>query len=386
MEYKLSKEEWISSCGDLSERDKGLLSRAYDTLYKNRLYSPNAPWGDVECISPWTGPGSAEGIWNWDSAFHAYTVSRFDTRLAEGCLWAFMQYQMESGQFPDMILADGYVEDNYTKPPVMAWAIETVYNRNKDIDFLKKYYPMLVKNEAWWVKERCYDGLFYYTANNHPEENDYLHPKFESGLDNSPRWDKNIVNMWAIDLNGYMVMTYHSLSFMAKELGEDSSEWDKKAKKLSMLINEKLFDSDSGKYSDRNYLTGNFSDVLTPCSYVPLFAGIATKETAEKMLALANDKDKLYPFMPSVSYDDPTYSEGYWRGPVWLNIAYFAAKGLKNYGFNETADAIKEAILNMVDKNKDGIHENYNSKTQLGIHYPSFSWSAAFVIEFILNF
>ena len=45
--------------------------------------------------------------------------------------------------------------------------------------------------------------------------------------------------------------------------------------------------------------------------------------------------------MPTVSFDNPEYSTDYWRGPTWLNVAYFAAKGLKNYGF-EVADKIKE--------------------------------------------
>ena len=100
-----------------------------------------------------------------------------------------------------------------------------------------------------------------------------------------------------------------------------------------------------------------------------------------RMIAENYFKDK----MPTVSYDNPGYSNDYWRGPTWLNVAYFAAKGLKNYGF-EVADRIKENILNMCFDEKGGIFENYDSITGKGLCCDHFSWSSVFIIEFILNF
>ena len=32
------------------------------------------------------------GIWNWDSAFHAMTVSRYDEALAKSCVTSFLQF------------------------------------------------------------------------------------------------------------------------------------------------------------------------------------------------------------------------------------------------------------------------------------------------------
>lgn len=69
-----------------------------------------------------------------------------------------------------------------------------------------------------------------------------------------------------------------------------------------------------------------------------------------------------------------------------MNVAYFAAKGLKDYNFDNTADKIRDTILEWVEKARDKIHENYNSKTGEGLCAEYFSWSAVFVIEFILNF
>ena len=89
--------------------------------------------------------------------------------------------------------------------------------------------------------------------------------------------------------------------------------------------------------------------------------------------------------MPTVSFDNPSYSNDYWRGPTWLNVAYFAAVGLKNYNF-DVADKIKENILDMCYKEKNGIFENYDSITGKGLYCGHFSWSCVFIIEFILNF
>ncbi len=88
--------------------------------------------------------------------------------------------------------------------------------------------------------------------------------------------------------------------------------------------------------------------------------------------------------MPTVSFENPAYSNDYWREPTWLNVAYFAAKGLKNYGF-AVADTIRENILNMCYEEKDGIFENYNSRTGKGLCCDHFSWSCTFILEFIKN-
>ena len=97
-------------------------------------------------------------------------------------------------------------------------------------------------------------------------------------------------------------------------------------------------------------------------------------------------KDHFLPGMPTVAYDDPTYCNNYWRGPCWLNVAYFAAKGLKDYGFIETAETVKETILDWVYNDGDYVHENYNAKTGEGLYAAYFSWSCVFVRQFIINF
>ena len=120
---------------------------------------------------------------------------------------------------------------------------------------------------------------------------------------------------------------------------------------------------------------------------MPLFVKLASRERAEMMDKIA--KEHFLPGMPTVAYTndayDDKYDHAYWRGPCWLNVAYFAAKGLMNYGFCDTAVAIRDTILGWVESDGDSVHENYNATTGKGLCSDHFSWSCVFAREFAVN-
>ncbi len=379
----ISKAAWLSQCEVKNERDQILLSRSYDTLMGNLYDREGYPWSPYRCISP--GKGYFKGIWNWDSAFHAIGVSRWDMELAKESILGFLKFQTKDGLIPDVVWEHGFVESRHSKPPVFAWACCILNQKEQDVEFLNKVYPMLVLNEKFLCKNRKYQDLFYYDASNR-EEADYLRfVQNESGWDNSVRWDRGITKLWEIDLNCFMVLFYDSLSEIAGKLSlaEESEAWRNKRDTLSKKINELMWDSKNHYYADVNRFTGEISDVLTPASFMPLYLGIASKEQADAMRVIA--ETNFDSKMPTVSFDDGGYSmDGYWRGPTWLNVAYFAAKGLKQYGF-EVADRIWEWILEACAAEKEHIFENYDSITCKGMGCDHFSWSAVFIMEFILN-
>lgn len=379
-------EKWLDEYKDnCSESELKLLRRAADTL-ENNVWYDESPWYPFRCVTPFRSDKSTRGIWNWDTAFHAITVSRWDTELAKECLDGFMDFQLPSGMFPDVIRANGFKELRFGKPPVLATACETVYKRCNDKLFLKRAYTRLVNYEKFMCEKRKFLELFYYDASLESEKDYDLFVRYESGWDNSVRWDDPCVGYWPIDLNCFMIMTYRSLGFMANELHdfERVNEWNNKAKELEGLVNERLWNEKNKAYTDTNRYNGKKSEVLTPASFMPLYIGIAPKEYAECMKDHAENKDEFYPGMPTVTYNNPEYSRDYWRGPVWLNVAYFAAKGLKDYGF-DVAEDIKRKILHMVEKNTDAIYENYDAITEQGLNAKNFAWSACFTVEFILN-
>ena len=367
----------------LSPRDLGLLNRAVDTLMGN-VWDGDAPWYPFRCITPFREEKRC-GIWNWDSAFHAITVARWDPALAQECLEGFMNFQLPNGMFPDVIWQNGNREKRFGKPPVLATACEQVYQKSGDKLFLKRAYTRLLHYEKFMITHRKFMGLFHYDAENLPEEHYDLFVRYESGWDNSVRWDDPCVNYWPIDLNCFMVLTYRSLQFMVQELHDFHAvqEFSEKEAALTRFINERLWHESLKSYVDVNRFNQKKSNVLTPAAFMPLYIQIAPKGFANEMNVHAQNNREFYPGMPSVAYSDPAYSKEYWRGPTWLNVAYFAAKGLKNYGFS-VAEDIKEKILSMADQNKDAIYENYDSVTGKGLHAKNFAWSACFILEFML--
>lgn len=385
--------KWISQLKDtLSEREVALIEKAGKIIIGNICYGEKYPWYPYRCIKPFTFPEYtpwAEGIWNWDSAFHAIGVMNWDVDLAKEQILGFIQYQLENGMFVDVVRQNGEIESYSSKPPVFAHAAAEIYRKDKDIEFVKAVYPKLVLNIRYWEKERMWNGMFHYGAelNRTPFSKLDQYIRFESGWDDSVRWDKPCSDYWAIDLNCFMVMAYRALAVLSDALDrcDESSEYRKKEIALIDNINNIFWNDGFELYADVDRFSGEQSKILTPASFMPLYIGIAPPDRAERMARYAADSKKFFPGMPTVSYDDPEYSQTYWRGNTWLNVAYFAAKGLKNYGFDETADIIRDTILDWVEKDGENIHENYDSTSGEGLYCPKFSWSSVFVIEFVLN-
>ena len=382
-------QSWLRECGErVSAMEHDLLRRAVKTLEDNILTAAQPlPWHPYRGIIP--SPSTYRGIWNWDSAFHAVTVSRWDPGLAREQISIILDRQLPSGALPDVIFEDGNVVSNFGKPPVMPWACTIVDRRDADDAFLAAGYERFVPYEAHWRRNRGggEDGLFHYDSEAPDAHQRAEDAKLESGWDDSVRWDNGCRELWPIDLNCFMVMLYRAMAYMAERVSrpDDRAEWLRRADRLAVEINDRLFESRTGAYVDRNRGTGRFTGVLTPASFMPLYVGIASKERAKRMASVAADPNRFFPGMPIVSYDNPAYSRTFWRGPTWLNTAYFALKGLKLYGYHETADACRQTILEWCARTTDAIHEYYDSRTGDPLGAKQFSWSAAFIIEFILN-
>lgn len=362
--------------------NKSVLEKAERILISNIYTQKGYLWDGYRMITP--GKGKFKGIWNWDTAFHALGMIDFDKEIAKEQILGFLSFQKENGLLPDVIWENNGIEDHFTKPPVMAYAACEVFKATNDLEFLKAVYPKLVLNEEFWVKNRKYKDLFHYDADKSNEERYLVWVGYESGWDNSPRWDNEPQNCWAIDLNCFMVLTYRSLSYMADVLGYNKCQWDQKEKELCENIEKHLWNEKLNSYTDYNFKSEKHINVLTPASFMPLFSKVASNERAKLMNDIA--VKHFLPGMPTVSYNDASYGRDYWRGPTWLNVAYFATKGLYDYGFVDTANIIRSQIIQWVADDGDCVHENYDSKTGEGLCCDHFSWSCVFIRKFILDF
>ena len=397
----MSREQWLGQCKNIvSVRDYRILEKASGILMRN--IAPNTEgtlWNPYRAITPSMAPHpkaehlpSFAGIWNWDSAFHMVGVSRFDKKLAQEQMEAFFLFQKESGMLPDVIrmpVKENEILDKYGKPPVWAWAMERLDKRCPDDDFLRNMYPKLILNESFWRTERYNDndGLFFYSTTEKGKLRD-TYIRWESGLDDSIRFDDGVIEfLYPIDLNCFMVSFYRSMQYLAlrQKLTLDAQKWSEREKALTERIMKVLWSEEDKCFFDWNFRDKCFVRVITPAIYMPLWVKIATPEQAAFVEKYASDPKKLYPCMPTVALDHPKMDPlGYWRGSVWMNVAYFAIKGLYEYGFRNTAMDIRNTLLDWTDKDET-IHENYNPITGEGKCKRDFSWSCVFAIEMILD-
>lgn len=363
----------------ISAEDKELIGRAVNTLYGNIIKtdsSENNVFGNKRGIMP--SPSTYKGVWNWDSAFHLIAMSYLDKEIAHEQAEIMFDHQLPDGMLPDVCYINGKVVTRFTKPPVYAMAIMYGDMISPDTAFLARCYEPLKRNLMWWETNRMKGGLFHYKVSG-----------MESGWDDSIRFKFPNYPSWTyyIDLNSYMVTFYKAMSYITAKLDEfESAEiYNKKAKELSQRINERLFDTEQGIYGDYNYVLHKFTRILTPAVFMPLYIGIADNERAENLTKVLLDSKYFYPYVPTLSYDNRRCKpDGYWNGPCWLNTAYFAIKGLYNYGHKEEALTMTDAVLRMCSDNKDHIYERYDSVTGKGLGAKDFGWSAVFIIELVL--
>lgn len=142
--------------------------------------------------------------WNWDSAFIAIGLSRYDTGRAMEEIRSLLKGQWSNGLVPQIVFnpdGEGYFPgpdvwqsqrspsaprdvqtSGITQPPVLATACRAIYDNSRGPDreaaqrFLSEVYPKVLLYHQFLYQERNPDGTGLIVV---------VHP-WESGLDNSP--------------------------------------------------------------------------------------------------------------------------------------------------------------------------------------------------------
>lgn len=341
----------------------------------------------------------------------------------------------ESPDAPKHVKTSGIVQ-----PPFHATAALHVHERAKDASraraFLDHAFPRLQAWHEYLFRERDPGG----------ENLVYIRHPWESGMDNSPMWDSIMERLQlrpgdvppykradthlvaaedrpqnaAYDRFAYLVKLFAAqdydearirpacpflvqdvlfnsllcqadkdLARIASVLGEDPSPFEERAAKTARAINEKLWDEEHGTYLDFDLASGRPIYVYVAPNFTPLFAGIPDEGRARRMLeglkspgfGLADEK-----VSPVPSYD--RYGFGfvpvqYWRGPVWVNINWFLMRGLERYGHEREAAHLRETIVKLCAG--EGFYEYFDPLTGMGHGSDFFSWTAALVIDVLLE-
>jgi putative isomerase len=334
------------------------------------------------------------GFWAWDSWKHAAALALFAPQLARDQIRAMFDYQAADGMIPDCAFLDK-ANDNWrdTKPPLATWATLKVYQATGDKAFLAELYDKLVRYHRWWsqARDHDHDGLAEYGST----DGTMVAAKWESGMDNAVRFDaaamlENGKSAWSldqasVDLNAYLYREKLELAQIAAVLGktQDHDQWLNEAAALRTRVQARMFDPSRGYFFDAKLGHGELVHVYGPEGWAPLWAGLASPDQARAVVKVMLDPAKfstLMPF-PTLAADDPRLSpiKGYWRGPVWLDQAYFGVEALRRYGYTRQADDMARRLVTSAKglAQQAPMYENYDPLTGQGYQSANFSWSAA---------
>lgn len=340
---------------------------------------------------------SREPVWGWGhggQVFHeslsmlAYVF--MDPQSAMNSQRVFMQRQHPDGYIDYRIGSyldetDPYNGQLTTSAPWFNWENWEIYLVSKDKKFLRQAYSSGSRFFDFWKTHRDtqHDGLFEWGGM----------AVLESIRDADVAvWDQVgwPANFEGPDLNSMLAVSARSLSKMAGVLGkkEAARKWEAESKRLSTLVNKYMWDGSTDFYYNVNKLNHTFTfkkhDDLKRqeiIGFLPLWAGIASKEQARKLVGVMTDTAKFWRKygVPSLAADDPYYNpRGYWNGPVWVEWNYLLERGLLRYGYRNVAkELVNRVTSNVIAQLKKDHYfwEFYDPDRQWAGYHRTYIWA-----------
>lgn len=357
--------------------------------------------------------------WLWDSCFHSIILAQYEPEAAKLEIESLLAKQFADGMVPHIIYwSPGLLHlfrwgvegtSSLTQPPMIAYAAWEAYRASGDAAFLERIYPALLAYYRFLIEKRD-PGRHHLVGVVNPDE---------TGEDNSPRFDAvfgcqpdityeqhhelrvKLVDarresgsnaeaymhgsFWVKDVlfNSILVENLRALGHIASLLKHPDGEHfaTLNAQLVSDAMREHMLED--GVFWSLHGTEHRKLMVPTWNHFVPLFAGLYTGQEAERVVRehLRNEETFRAPFgVRTVSKQEPAYrAEGFggkfsWRGPVWIGAHWFIYRGLVRYGFDEDADAIRDATISLLERS--GFRECFNPETGEGQGATEFTWGA----------
>lgn len=200
----------------------------------------------------------------------------------------------------------------------------------------------------------------------------------ESGFDPSNRFGLfgvDVIHYAPVCLNVLLAVLEADLAELASKLGDTASaeRWNGLAQERKERIDRYLWDEARGLYFDWNFQTGKRRPYPFATTFWPLWARLASREQAVRVLANLPLFERPGGLRTS---DRETGSQ--WDAPYgWAPLQYFAVLGMDNYGFTQDAKRVARAFLTMVLEDferRGSIVEKYDverrtSRVEAGIKF-----------------
>lgn len=394
--------------------------------------------------------------WSWDAAFVAAGLGEIDTRRALTELASLLRGQWSTGMIPQIVFSDqpgyfpgpdrwrsevaaaspgGVQTSGICQPPVHSWALFQIHRSARErgeealvTDFLHAHFDALLAWHRWLSTVRA------------PEPGSLveIHHGWESGMDNSPRWDAAYARVipqemapferldlahvadhgqrpsdtdyqryiWLVDqlvsvaydddrarevidfrVGDVFFTALHSLaSGLLAELADgigrarEADELRQLAARFAANV-EATVDPETGLARDYDLRAGTWLPAETLAGFAPLLCGTSPELERRQLDLLMGPRWCAHPSLavaapPTTSPESPDFiSNNYWRGPQWPVINWLFSAALDHQGASAEAAAIRAAGLEQLT---DGnFAEYYDSVSGTPLGSMDQSWTAA---------
>ena len=187
-----------------------------------------------------------------------------------------------------------------------------------------------------------------------------------------------------LTFNAIFIRANDHLIDIAKAIREELPEDLLVSIKKSKQTLEELWDGYSSEYFSRDFVSHRLLKQSSIAAFMPLYAGCIPKDKAESIVHLLENAHRFGPSypVPSAPLDSPWFrTYKYWRGPTWVNMNWLIIDGLKRYGFNDHAEALRESTLEMIEQH--GFFEYFSPIDGTPAGTNNFSWTAALAIDLL---
>lgn len=354
---------------------------------------------------PYIVPGGRfNEIYYWDSYFTMLGLQVSNRNdLIEGMINNFANLIDELGYIPN---GNRTYFIGRSQPPFFALMVNLLAEQSKE-KIHAKYLIQLEKEYAFWMNEqhdlsrnklalsrvvRVRDGVLnrYWDDSDTPRPEMYindietaestnrqpqqlfrdLRAACESGWDFSSRWLRSADDLSTIhtseiipiDLNCLLYYLEITLSEANRQAGNTGKrrQYDSKIAIRKNLILEYFWNEEAGFFMDYDFVKNEHKPVYSLAAMFPLFFNIATEEQAEKVMNIIK-RD----FLKEGGVVSTTLTTSQqWDAPNgWAPLQWITIQGLRNYGYYDLADIIKErwvALNTKIFKSTGKMLEKYN--------------------------
>ena len=403
----------------------------------------------------WTVPsrGQYPHQWNWDSAFAAIGLATFDWGRAAAEIESVLAARWIEGMVPHIRYdprrpgdyfpgpgrwprAQAHVADSavrtsgITNPPLVVAAALLVGRRQPDRE----------RRHGFW--RRTFRGLrrfvgYLATARRLPGSPlvAVVHP-WESGWDNSPRWDHlrlaglrprrpytrqdrrhvpaverpldadydgylaliELLDEAGYDLDAYRAVSpfcvhdvlmdalWHraarDLNEIAGELGEPAPVAESRLEEFAAAFEERHWDAGLGLYVDWDCVAERRISRPTAAGLAALAGGLIGPDRARTTWERYRELQAGARRVSTVPPGDPAFdARRYWRGPVWAPVNWLVADGLARAGLAGEAARLGADTLELV--RETGFAECFDPLTGAACGAGDFTWTAAVTLDLL---